>query len=257
MSTILEMLANERTLLGDPNPMAPNPRAQWRSLLAHIQSMYNQTNNSGAAWGVYETELTVTPNEEEYLISGAPLLGKPMLVFTKDDGNTAHIERPVEIVQIEDLPLAYYGPRNGSYVWPGYWDGSNHTANAFAFYQKLGAPNWYANLRPVPQLEATYRIMYVVGDWVSTAAPGSIPILPEHHHLLTIRAALSDLPNCEWDDLSAKSTDPDKAAAWQRTYNARREMLLGENVVFTQDFQLYIRSLTKSRITFRRSGFYY
>lgn len=257
MATIMEMLASERALLGDPNPMAPNPRAQWRSILAHTQSMYNQCNNSGAAWGTWEIDLTVAPNEEEYLLSGAPLLGKPLLVFTKDESNPSHIERPIDIVNIEDLPTTYYGPRDASYIWPGYWDGSTHTAFAFAFTQKLGAPNWYANIRPVPQIEATYRIMYVVGDWVSTAAPGSLPLLPEHHHLLTVRAALSDLPNCEWGDLSPKSTDEKKAAAWQRNFDARSKMLLGENEVFTRDFKFYIQSLTKSRVTFRRSGLYY
>jgi hypothetical protein len=254
MATIIEMFQNERALLGDPNPMSPNPRAQWRSMIAHIQSLYNQLTNSSEAWTMGETELTVSPQQDEYLV--ANIAGKPILVFTKDDTNPSHIERPISVVKIEDLLLSYEGPRDGSALWPGYWDGSNHTARAIAFFQK-GDGGWWASIRPVPQLTATYRIFFVTGDWTQNASLGTIPVLPEHHHLLTVRAALSDLPNCEWGELSSKDTRPAIAAAWQRNYESRRQMLEAENAQYTRDFLYYIRSLAKPRITFRQSGYYY
>lgn len=257
MATLNEMLSNERNLLADPDGQHPSPRHSLKSVCNHVQSLFNQATNSNEAWAEQELDLQVVDGVDEYLIAGAPLVGKPLVVFTKDDTNPAHIERMVPLVELQNLLLTYQGPRDQVGYWPQYWDGSNHSARGMAFYQKDGGPNWYVRIRPVPQLSAVYRVCYLIGDWVSSAALGSEPIFREHHHLIEVRAALADLPKCRWGALSADSTDPAASSAWMRKYKAIQETLLGQEAIFRRDFEIYLHSLTGSRITFRSSGYSY
>lgn len=246
MATINEMLSNERVLLGEPLPQKPSLRLMWKVTLNHIQDLYNQASNSQEAWTESGVDLQVSPDVDEYLIPGAPLLGKPLLVFTKDDGNPAIFERPINIVRPENLITAYDGPRDGQYLWPGFWDGSTHTAQAFAFFQMDG--NWYARIRPVPQIGAVYRILFVTGNWAAQASLGSEPLLTEHHHALEVRAALSLLPHCKWSE---------NIAADNGMRDGLMKSLIADDARFTRSLERYIRTATQSRITFRRSGYYY
>lgn len=233
-------------MLMEPSPQKPSLRAMYKATLNHIQDLYNQASNAQEAWTEFGVDLQVSPNVEEYLLGANPPMGKPMLVYTKDDTNPAHFERPIQIVKPENLIITYDGPRNGEYLWPGFWDGSTHTAQAFAFYQQDGG--WYVKIRPVPQITATYRVLYVQGNWVEQASLGSSPLLSEHHHAIETRACLSLLPHCEW------STDK------QDNANRRAELMKSlaiDDQRFTRSLERYIRTVTQSRITFRTSGYYY
>lgn len=245
MATIDQMIADVRLRLGDPLPQSPSLRHLFRFTLDHCQSLFNQITNSNEAWAVNFTTLSVSPGEEEYLLI---ITGKPLVVYTQDDSDPAHIERMIKVYELQNLLLSYEGPRNGAWFWPGWSDDSEHTAAGIAFYQKTGVDGWYARIRPVPQVAADYRVVYTVGNWASSAALGSAPVMAEHHHLIEVRTALSALPLARWSDDMAADMEQRKMLAMSLTNDEKQ---------FRRDFEIYLRSLTQSRIGFRHSGFAY
>jgi len=250
MSTVFQMMINARMRLGEPSAQRPSQRQLLQATLNHCQSLFNQISNSNEAWAVATNDLilTVTPNQDTYTLNGGPTAGKPFVMYTQDPSNPAHIERMIPTYKLENLLLAYDGPRNGLFYWPSYYGTSNHTALGVSFYEKGGVDGWYCRIRPVPQLSAQYRIVYGLGNWVQQAALSSSPVLSEHHHLLETRIAQSVLPMTRWTD------DPEADRKTRMEYAAALAM---DNQQFTEDFQIYLRSTVESRITFRRSGFDY
>lgn len=250
MSTIFQMMVNARMRLGQPSAQRPSERELLQATLNHCQSLFNQISNSNEPWaiGVNDLILTVNPGQEEYSLSGGPTMGKPFVMYTMDSSNPAHIERMIPTYELQNLLLSYAGPRNGLLYWPQSFDGSTHTAMGVAFYEKGGVDGWYARIRPVPQLSAQYRIIYGLGNWVQQAALSSSPVLSEHHHLLETRIAQSVLPMTRWTD------DEDADRKTRMEYAA---MLANDDQRFTRDFEIYLRSLNQSRITFRSSGLYF
>lgn len=250
MSTVYQMMVNARMLLGQPSAQRPSDRELLQATLNHCQSLFNQISNSNEPWAIGGNDLILTVNagQEEYNLSGGPTMGKPFVMYTMNPSNPAHIERMIPTYELQNLLLAYFGPRNGMFLWPSYYDGSNHTAMGVAFYEKGGVDGWWCRIRPVPQLSSQYRIIYGLGNWVQQAALSSSPVLSEHHHLLETRIAQSVLPMTRWTD------DEDADRKTRLEYAAKLD---NDNRQFTQDFQLYLRSLNQSRITFRRSGFEY
>lgn len=250
MSTISQMMINARLLLGEPSAQHPSDRALLQHTLNHCQSLFNQISNSNENWAVAANDLilTVQPGQEEYLLSGGPTMGKPFVMYTMMPNNPAHFERMIPTYSLQNLLLSNDGPRNALYLWPNYWDGSQHTALGVAFYERGGVDGWYCRVRPVPQISAQYRVIYGLGNWVQQAALSSSPVLSEHHHLLETRIALSLLPMARWTE--DEEADRKTRAEYMATLGAN-------NKQFTEDFQRYLRNTVESRITFRGSGFSY
>lgn len=243
-------MINARSRLGDPSAQQPTDRQLLQATLNHCQSLFNQISNSNEPWAIggQDLVLTVSAGVEEYALSGGPTMGKPFLMYTMLPTNPAFIERMIPTYELQNLLLSNSGPRNGLYLWPAYYDGSNHTALGVAFYEKGGVDGWYARIRPVPQLAAQYRIIYGLGNWVQQAGLQDSPVLSEHHHLLETRIALSVLAMTRWSDDIAADRETRKEFAAQ---------LANDNQQFTRDFEIYLRSTNESRIQFRSSGFSY
>lgn len=250
MSTIFQMMVNARMRLGEPSAQRPSSRQMLQATLNHCQSLFNQISNSNEPWAIGGSDLvlTVSPGVEEYALSGGPTMGKPFVMYTQDLSNPAHIERMIPAYELQNLLLSNDGPRNGLYLWPTWSGTSNHTALGVAFYEKGGVDGWYARIRPVPQLVAQYRIIYGLGNWVQQAALSSSPVLSEHHHLIETRIAQSVLAMTRWTD------DEDADRKTRAEYAA---MLNNDEAQFRRDFEIYLRSMVESRISFRTSGFDY
>lgn len=240
MATIQEMMSNIRLRLGDPLPEKPGPRPLLKAVLDHTQGLYNQLNNVSRGWSTKEVPLQVQAGSDDYLIAASDF-GKPLLVFTQDSANPSHWERPVSFYEIQNLHLAYQGPKDGANAFASA-DGSNHTAAGLAFYRVEGNAV-RARVRPVPQASAMYRIIYMTGDWSSNAALDSSPVLTEHHQLIEVRSALAVLPLSEW-------SDDDKANQEKRRNFG--DVFRGEERLFRRDFEAYIRSVGGHRVSFRR-----
>lgn len=246
MATLAEMISNVRLLLGDPLPQSPSVRHLFRHVLNHCQSVYNHLNNTSRSWATAEIPLAVAQGQSDYQLNASDW-GKALLVYTEDESNTAHWERTVPFYEVQNLNLAYEGPRDGANWFAGFVDGSNHTAFGIAFYRDQNGGNVSARIRPVPQASATYRILYSIGDWAGNAALGSVPVLPEHHHLIEVRSALSALPLAKW--WSGNDKDAEKLNQQQRLQHAAA--LRNDEMRYTRDFELYVRSQTGRRVGFR------
>ncbi len=230
MATIDQMITNVRGRLMEPRQQRPSYRHVYRSLLDHIKNVYNHLSNTGHTWEEYELNVTVSANKSDYQLNDARL-GKPIIVFTKDDSNPAHIERIVPVFELQDLNFDWGLPND---VGASLVDlnGSQHTAWRVGYYRREGLP--YLRFKPTPQTSAQYRVMYVIGNWADSAGLGEEPVLSEHHHLIEIRAAISLLPFAEWD-------------ADENLNNQRRQQLAmslkNDEGMFSGEFELYARSL--------------
>jgi hypothetical protein len=240
MSTLFQMGQNARVLLGGPRAQKPSDRQTLLATLKHAQNLYNRLSNSNKAWATEELDLTVQTDEGDYLLAVSSSFGKPMLVTTTDSSNPSHIERAIEFYEAQNLNYNFMWPNNAAAGFAD-WYGSPTTAMRIAFYRK--APTeLYARIKPVPQATATYRILGSVGDWTSSAALTSAPVLTEHHHLIETRIALSLLPYAEWGDNPAENTQK------------RREIyqtLKDDESLFDEQLQEYVATITHARMSQR------
>lgn len=254
MATLLEQCSNVRRSLGDALPMNPSLSQTWQAVIRQGQSFYNQLNNTSAAWATGEIQLTVQANVSDYQIN-APNWGKCMLVSTVDAGNPGHWERWVPFYEPQNLLLAYDGPRDGANWFQGWIDGSQHTALGIAFLRQGNAI--IARIRPVPQASATYNILYSIGNWAANAALGSIPVLPEHHQLIEIKAALSLLPLTEWWSVDPMADNAEQVfEATRRRREQFERALIRDAAQFQFDFDNYKRSQVSAKVTFKRPSLY-
>lgn len=84
------------------------------------------------------------------------------------------------------------------------YDGSYHSAERVAFYWSNGTP--YLEFQPIPKMNCTYLMRFVVGSSVDALSLSDPLSLGEVGDLLTeVRAATSLLQFAEWDDDEARN----------------------------------------------------
>jgi hypothetical protein len=258
MATLDEIVSNVRTTLGDPQPQHPRLPLVFKHVLNHTQSIYNHLNNTNKAWTTLEIPLQAQANKSDYTIN-AQNWGRALLVYTEDQSTPGHWERTVPFFNVQNLNLAYEGPRDGANWFGGFLDGSNHTALGIAFYREPNGQIVKARIRPVPQAPAVYRVIYAVGPWAESAGLDSSPVLAEHHHLIEVRAAISSLPDTKWwIPNGAPGSDEWKSVEAMNAEQRRARLaILGRDAErYTKDFELYVRSLNGARISFRNYSSY-
>lgn len=223
------MIVGVRRRLRGPQQQHPSDREIYHSILDHTKDFYSTLSNTGVIWDEYELTVTVSAGQSDYQLNDTRM-GKPYVVFTMDDSDPAHIERTIPIFEMPDLNYQWDLPNDiGSSLID--WNG-HHSAWRVGHYRRNGFP--YLRFKPIPQETAQYRVMYVIGNWADSAGLGDEPVMPEHHHLIEVRAAISQLPFCEWN------ADED--------FNTRRQnklalALKNDEMQFARTFELYNRSL--------------
>lgn len=237
MSTIEQMKANVRQRLGEPIEQKPSDGQILLALTTQIQSYLNETNLSAKPWAVSELNLSVSAGIEDYALN-VPNFGKPIQVRTVYPANPAHIERDIDFFELQDLNFDWNLPKNFGNTFFNL-DGSPHTALRMAFFRKDGLDTVYVRVLPIPQLAATYQILYQIGVYGQTTTLGQIPVLPQHHALIEIRTAISVLPMTSWtlDDEDFNT-------------NRRKEFALSLGVDLARlekQFNDYIKTVTVSR----------
>ena len=229
MPTLDQMIVGVRRRLRGPQQQHPSDREIYHSLLDHTKNFYSELSNTGVIWDEYELTVTTSSGQSDYQLNDTRM-GKPYVVFTMDDSNPAHIERTIPIFEMPDLNYQWDLPNDiGSSLVD--WNG-HHSAWRVGHYRRNGFP--YLRFKPLPQEAAQYRVMYVIGNWADSAALSDEPVMPEHHHLIEIRAAISQLPFCEWNsDLDFN----------ERRMKALAMSLTNDEARFANTFELYNRSL--------------
>jgi hypothetical protein len=229
LATIDQMINSVRGRLMQPRSQRPSDRDVYRSLLDHLKNLYNHLSNTGHTWEEYELTVTVSSGQSDYQLNDTRL-GKPIIVFTKDDSDPSHIERTVPVFELQDLNFNWGLPND---IGTSMLDWNNkHSAWRIGYYRREGLP--YVRFKPTPQDTAEYRVMYVIGNWADSAGLNDEPVLSEHHHLIEIRAAMSLLPFAEWDGSEDLNMSRRKALAMSLSNDAS---------IFSVEFELYARSL--------------
>lgn len=245
MSTIEQMMARVKLRLAEPLPQKPSDDQILLNLSTQIQSYINEANLSAKPWVTGEYQLNVSAGVEDYAISTTDF-GKPLMVRTVYPQNPAHIERVIDFFELQDLNFDWNLPKNFGNTFYNV-DGSPNTAFRMAFFRKQGTDTVYVRVLPIPQLAATYQILYQIGAYGDSQGIGTIPILPQHHNLVELRAALSLLPIAEWSD------DP---AANKEKRGELALSLKNDSDRLEREFQTYIKTVTVSRrLSYREAPF--
>jgi hypothetical protein len=241
MPTIQDSITLVRKLLRDPKAQQPDDFTVLKRILSKYQAFLNTMNNTGLAWATGEINLPVQQGKEDYEITQAGNFGKALLVATRDPSNPAHIERPIEIFNVENMDFNWLLPNDFAGYIAG-WDGSNTTAMRMAFFRKQGFSSVFVRVKPIPQLSASYRVLYEIGDWTKTVGLGDELLLPEHHDLPLTRAAISLLPYSDWSSDKALDSVLRKELAMS---------LANDEQEYAALFNEHIRTVAEPTMSFR------
>ena len=243
MPSLQDMCVATRILCDEPRPQRPSAHRILMAVTQKTQSFYSKLENTGQAWSLKpDYLLNVSANTGDFLLAVDDSYGKPVQVITTYPSNPSFIPRYVEFREFSYMNFDWPFPQNmASWIMN---DGSNCTAMRMAFYYQDDGSRWVRVL-PQPQLNATYAITFASGDWASTAAMESSPVLTQFHQLIETWAAQSVLPSCQWED--------------DQKYNIehRKELffaLKNDEAEMQDDFQRYCRNLVVDQIGIRDSS---
>ena len=238
------MCATVRVLTDDPQAQKPSPRRILTAVMRATQSLYNQLESTGQAWSLKpDYVFNVSSGTGDYLLALDDSYGKPVQVITTYASNPSFIPRYVEFREFSSMNFDWPYPANiASWMMT---DGSNCTAMRMAFYYQDDGSR-YVRVLPAPALQATYLITFASGDWTSTAAMDSSPVLSQFHSLVEIWAAESILPSCQW------------LADQKYNMEHRKEIvaaLENDKARILDEFQRYCRNLVVDQPGVRLSAF--
>lgn len=239
MPSIRQMADNVRLRLGEPRSQRPSRRAVLQAVCTHVQSaIFNRLGATGKPWTIEQVTLPVAANQGTYTLNVGTEFGRAVDVYTSDPGNPSHIERSIPFWNLQDLQFNWGYPENiaSSFLTP---DGSPNTADRIAFYRN-SVGDISARILPMPQLAASYVVLFTVGNFIETASLDSSPLLSEAHMLPEVRAALSLLPQTEWCDDKAENR------AMRKDFGITLE---AQNQIFTADFENMIRAQQGSKMS--------
>lgn len=220
------MLAAARVELLDPKPQKPSYRHLLHLAVAVVQQRLNRVANTGRAWAVGETTLTVAAGTSDYLVTpNGGTLGKVLDVTTYDPAGENLSESQVPFHDLNDMA-------------DGDW--------RIAFYRKGGSDQLWARVRPVPSDAANYRILYANGNWASSAALATSPLLAQFHSLFVAELAYAALPAASWVEDEAEN----------RLRRNELRSFLGERIeAGDKEFGVHISAVSAPRNTFRVEAF--
>jgi hypothetical protein len=241
--TLQQICTNVRLLADDPLPQKPSLRRILLAVTQSTQSLYNQLENTGAAWSIKpDYTLAVSSGTSDYLLAVDSSYGKPIQVLTYYPSNQAYIQRYVDFVEMQDLNFDWPYPVNmANYVLN---DGSNCTAMRMGFYYRDDGSRWVRVL-PRPQLTASYLITFAGGNWTENAGIEDSPVLSQFHPLVEYWATESVLPSCQWTNDQRYNMDHRKELAMA---------LKNDEARIADEFQRYCRSLVDDRMSQRMSS---
>lgn len=238
MPSLSQMAQNVRVRLGECRAQRPSKRAVLQAVVTHVQSsIFNRVKPLEKGWTVSEVILPVASGQDSYTLNVGSEFGMAEEVYTYDPSNPSHIERSIPIWNRHDMHFNWGYPNNiaSSFLTP---DGSPNTAARMAFYRD-DVGDVSVKVFPVPQLAAQYKVLYSIGDFISTASLDSIPLLSEHHMLPEVRAAISLLPQTEWSDDKKENRETRKEYALS---------LKNDEALFVPEFENALRNQQGSKM---------
>lgn len=227
-----------RVELLEPFPQRPSRRYLLQLATSTTQNYMNRISNTGRPWSIAETLLVVSPNVIEYLLP-VDNISKIQDVTTVADNNDSFIEWQVPFFDFQDLRHDWNAPANLPAIT--FYD-ATHTARRIAFYRKNWENAAYCSVWPIPQFTASYRVLYSVVGNAPSMSLDQEPILTQFHNMLVTKTAVDALPGSAWWQ------DEDQNRIRRKELAASFASRLPE---MEQAFNIYVRSLTTSRMTRR------
>lgn len=147
----------------------------------YYRQSFNLTNRG---WFLSRFDLPVDASTDEFTIT-APAFGRPVMCLTKDDSDPNHIEREVEIVQVQNRDLFYTGTKQsiGSYTLP-------HVAACISFFNDVDR-GWLIKVTPQHTQAATYAVWYQPDRPAGVSLNDNYPLMESFINLLKVDVALS------------------------------------------------------------------
>lgn len=190
------IMRNARVRMRDPRAQNPSDRTLLVLLSSTVQNLLTEANLRGGYWAVDETEITVGPNNTEYIVP-VQGFGKPIEVRAVYPASASHHSHDVDFFTLGDLNFQDWNWTSYNAIDP-LW-GVPYGDQRVAFYRKQG--NTYMRIaQGGPPAGTTYKIIYQVGTFGETMPLDEEVMLPEHSGLVEIRLALAALPHAEWFD---------------------------------------------------------
>jgi hypothetical protein len=224
-----QMIAAARVELLEPKAQKPSYRQLLHLAVGVVQSRMNRLANTGRAWSVDDTTLSVVSGVEDYTLSVANV-GKVLDVTNVVDWTNG---------PFEEWQVPFHDLSDMSGDWSGY-----DSAQRIAFFRKEG--QLCARVRPTPSQSQDYRVSYSLGTWAQDAALEDSPLLAEFHHLFTTEIALDALAGAEWSE--DEKADDAKRGRLERSFLRRIER-------GSKEFDLYVAALSVPRNTQRYEAY--
>lgn len=246
MSTINEALSLLSSVLLNPKSQKPTLDQRFTQLTAEFQQMYNELETSGVPWTHNSVTVNVSPGTESYLVPAS--IGKVLFAYA-DASTSAFGPVGLEIVDLAEVtsdfypftPLDYGISRDFNELW------TLSAGAQIALYREGGS--LYFRLAPFATGVSTVTLVYSTGDWLTNLNSTSTAVLPGHHMLVIVRAALNLLPGCEWEG--------------DRGYNLSQRQQLALSLAsqeqrYARNFLYAKRSMSGDQVTVREPyGGYY
>lgn len=215
MSNIFDRIGSIRDRLRHPRSNRPGEGDCLRALCDHLKLLRSKRRNSGRPWDFADKKINVQADKTKYLV-GDTRVGIPFAVLTIDDSNPNHYQRLIPFYSPANLAFDWGLPNNIA-EWKVNFDGSTHSAERVAFYWANG--QLYCEFQPLPKLNATYQIRFVVGDSVDIMSLADDCSLGEVGDTLNeIQAAISLLPFADYEDDEKINTAKREALAKTLTW---------------------------------------
>lgn len=224
MATIAQNIGAIRRRLGNPLAESPGDSAILQALTDHLMNHQASLVNTRNHWAIDRWRLAVSDGAEDYIVA-AGNFGRPFLVYSVDDTDNYHWRREVPFSLLQDADQRYQGPQKSSSAAPD-------SAVQMVFYRRDGL-GWYVRPIPIPAASGEYDVWFET-NYQYTGLSDS-PGLEAFHHLVRIQAALSVLPDCEWDGIRKR----DNPNLWQQEAAARATALMRDEALFKQQFDTY------------------
>lgn len=196
MSTINSAMQLLDSVLLNPKAQKPTVAQKWTQLAFEFQNLTNELNNTSLPWTTTEIEVTITPGTEDYLVPGN--VGKVLFAYANTDNDY------FGPISIEFADFA--GVSSDFYLFSPLDYGFSRDFNEVSF---ASVPLQMALFREggslkfrVPPFSTTsftsITLVTSVGNWIDELSPSDEMVLPGHHMLAIVRAAINLLPGSEW-----------------------------------------------------------
>lgn len=230
MATLEELVQVTRRRLGRPDRSSVPDDAILLGLHnanQHYVIKLRNASDEGALVKRFPLAITGGAGDEYPISSLATDFSGASLVTTDPDLYPSGTVREVQVVRQQDLDLVDDGsaPLTSAV--------NNDTVSAMAFFADENG--WKCEVRPRGAV-GNYRVHYEPANVLQLPLSASPQTPAAFHDLLSIEAALENLPDCHWPGLDPKVAEVRRAA--------KERMFLRQKMERMREWEIFIRDMT-------------